>query len=112
MLETDWRRNWVIYPVPETEAMQTLLKGSRLVLYKIEAPLDVRFARSGHTDFTKFVQETSRYERAMVTGQSIPVERVFVNDSNTLEEFHSTALDTYDFLDFTVVRPNWDKYFM
>lgn len=45
MLELDWRRNWVIYPLPQTSEMQVLLKSQRLVIYQVIAPLDRRLSR-------------------------------------------------------------------
>ena len=42
-MEVDWRKNWVIYPLPQTAEMQSLLKSARLTIYRVEAPLDRRF---------------------------------------------------------------------
>ena len=43
---------------------------------------------------------------------AVQFERSFDNDYATVEEFHQGALQDYDFSDFEVVRPRWDKYFM
>ena len=48
----------------------------------------------------------------MLTSQSIPIERTFMNDFESELGFYSTALTSYNFGDFSIVRPNWDKYFM
>ena len=66
MLEVDWRRNWVIYPLPRTSEMQQVLKSQRLVVYEVIAPLDRRFARSGLSDIQSFCDVTSTYERTMI----------------------------------------------
>lgn len=59
------------------------------------------------------MQETSRYERAMTGCQSIPIEKTFNNDFVEIEQFYgSQSLAGYDFADLTIVRPQWDKYFM
>ena len=43
---------------------------------------------------------------------AVQFERNFDNDYATVEEFYRGALQDYDFSDFEVVRPRWDKYFM
>ena len=50
IMEIDWRKNWVIYPLPMTQEIQNLLKSSRMVIYRVEAPLDKRFQRSKMQD--------------------------------------------------------------
>ena len=77
VMATDWRRNWVIYPMPRTYEMQKMLKGQRIVLYEVTAPMDLRVARSGITDLQKFCELTSNYERSMQGDQSIPIENSF-----------------------------------
>ena len=67
IMEVDWKKNWVIYPLPQTAEMQSLLKSARLTIYRVEAPLDRRFQRSGQRDLAQFIQESSAYERAMLS---------------------------------------------
>ena len=42
LLQIDWRQNWVVYPIPCTKSMKTKMKWSKIVLYRVEAPLDLR----------------------------------------------------------------------
>lgn len=101
MLEVDWRRNWVIYPLPRTQEMQTVLKGQRLVIYDVTAPLNRRLTRSGlGDDLQRFCEVTSVYERTMLGDQSIPLESTITNDFATVTEFYAALTSKgYNFAD-------------
>ena len=56
--------------------MQDIVKSHRLVIYRVEAPIDRRLTRSGQ-GFEKFIQLTAAYERAMIGKSAIAVEATF-----------------------------------
>ena len=64
LLKRDWRQKWVVYPIPSSETMKTMMKWSRIILYQIEAPLDVRLARAKakDVDISEFIKTTANFE--------------------------------------------------
>ena len=48
----------------------------------------------------------------MCGSNRMTIECTFNNDYDSIEEFTQEQLKGYDFADFGIVRPKWDKYFM
>ena len=113
-MKKDWRQNWVVYPIPCSASMKSLMSVSRIVLYRVESALDLRIARAAEqqVDLTNFIKLTGDFEQRMFQDNNLVVTRHFTNNYTTVEEFNELSLSKYDFSDKSIVRPSWDKYFM
>ena len=89
LLKRDWRQKWVVYPIPSSETMKTMMKWSRIILYQIEAPLDVRLARAKakDVDISEFIKTTANFEQRMVHDNNLTITHSFSNNYETHTEF-------------------------
>ena len=91
--------------------MRDFQKATRMVIYKVESPLEKRFQRA-NKDFSTFLRMNSNYEAQLCGDNQIVLERVFYNHFDSAEEFIAQSLRPFDFADKGLVRPGWDKYFV
>lgn len=109
----DWTKNYVIVPIPTTKAIQEILKNMRIVLYKVEAPLDIRVERAGGMDkIQDFVEKTAIYEKRMTNSCKIEFERLILNNHKLVADLIVKELAPFNFSNFAIVRPDWERYFM
>lgn len=106
-----WRENFVVL----IHSLEQLIAAERRPFFlhlTLDAPLSLRFERSGSKDLTQFVQASDKrvfqedgariFSRAQVA---------LINGFETINKFEH-ALETLDIENPTRMRPDWDAYFM
>lgn len=87
-----------------------MVKLSKLMILKVEAPIKKRILRSG-LDLQTFIERTNEYEVASTSSSDIEVVRTFFNNYDTVDQFRYELMQ-FNFADKELFRPGWDRYFM
>ncbi|KAG6837678.1 hypothetical protein H0H93_004954 [Arthromyces matolae] len=90
------------------------------MLISIDAPLTLRYIRSGETSLEKFVEENDRDTYGVDVSEADSssllslrelIDAHIFNSFKTVSAFHK-HLDDLNLLDPERLRPGWDTYFM
>ena len=79
LLCCDWTKRYVLYPVPETAEIETLVKAQlNFILYKIDSPMKCRLARG--SDFETLLDEQELYDQECITNHKLLIKHTIHNN--------------------------------